>query len=116
MNIFLHPHPLFNLEIMPSSIAKDAETLNTVEFVPASPQEQNTAVPETKPTLKELPDALTDFSARFKELMESILNKVSEPIFKNLGSSKHFLKKRETLIVDKCCNFGCTKREMARFC
>lgn len=111
------PLPLFNLEIMPLTLTKDAETLNGLEYNPASPQEKQSS-------LRELQAALKDSNLNFEDLKETILTQQgeaednSQSELKDTGSALHFPKKRSapTVIVDRCCNYGCYRRELARFC
>lgn len=111
------PLPLFNLEIMPLTLTKDAETLNGLESDPASPQERQSS-------LTELQAALKDSNLNFEDLKETILTQQgeaednSQSELKDTGSALHFPKKRSapTVIVDRCCNYGCYRRELARFC
>lgn len=112
-----NPTPLFPLEIMPSTLAKDAETLNVLESDPASPQERQSS-------LRELQAALKDSNLNLEEFQENILTRQSEAEdssqseLKGTGSALHFLNKRSapTVIVDRCCNYGCYRKELARYC
>lgn len=115
---------LFNLEIMPSSITEDAKTLNMLEFIPALPQELNTALSERQAPLKELQQAaLKNSNLNSEEFKEIILNRQSETEDKSLSelkkiaSAKHFTTKRNKAgVANKCCNFGCTRKELAQYC
>lgn len=104
---------------MPSSIAKDVKTL-----IPASPQELNTALSERQTPLKELQQAaLKNSNLNSEEFKEMILNRQSETEEKslwelnNIASAKHFSPKRNRAGIGyKCCNFGCTRKELAQYC
>ncbi|XP_015993804.1 prorelaxin-like [Rousettus aegyptiacus] len=106
-------------EIMPSSITKDVKTL-----IPASPQELNTALSERQTPLKELQQAaLKNSNLNSEEFKEMILNRQSETEEKslwelnNIASAKHFSPKRNRAGIGyKCCNFGCTRKELAQYC
>ncbi|XP_039738689.1 prorelaxin-like [Pteropus medius] len=111
-------------EIMPSSITEDAKTLNMLEFIPALPQELNTALSERQAPLKELQQAaLKNSNLNSEEFKEIILNRQSETEDKSLSelkkiaSAKHFTTKRNKAgVANKCCNFGCTRKELAQYC
>lgn len=117
MFVLLSPFSLFNLEIMPLTLTKDAETFNGLESDPASPQERQSP-------LGELQAAFKDSDLNSEEFKENILTRQSEAEdnsqseLKDTGSALHFPKKRSapTVIVDRCCNYGCYRRELARFC
>ncbi|KAM5260021.1 prorelaxin-like [Hipposideros larvatus] len=104
-------------EIMPLTLAKDAETFHGLESDPASPQERQSP-------LGELQAAFKDSDLNSEEFKENILTRQSEAEdnsqseLKDTGSALHFPKKRSapTVIVDRCCNYGCYRRELARFC
>lgn len=114
---FLSPSLHLTLEIMPLTLTKDAETLNGLESDPASPQERQSS-------LSELQAAFQDSNPNSEDFEEDILTRQSEAEdnsqseLKDTGSALHFPKKRSapTVIVDRCCNYGCYRRELARFC
>lgn len=122
MSIFSSPPLFFNLEIMPFSTTKNAEPLNMrMEFIPSS----QTTLAERKPLLTELQQASSkDINLNFEEFKKNGLRRQSEAEnkslseLKNIRLVKHFLKKRQApyLLSDKCCNVGCTKKEVAVYC
>ncbi|XP_070287708.1 prorelaxin-like [Myotis yumanensis] len=114
-------------EIMPFSTTKNAEPLNMrMEFIPTSQQELKTTLAERQPLLKELLQQASskDINLNFEEFKKNGLQRQSEAEneslskLKNIRLVKHFLKKREAtyLLSDKCCNVGCTKKEVAVYC
>ncbi|XP_016069715.1 PREDICTED: prorelaxin H2 [Miniopterus natalensis] len=114
-------------EIMPFSIAKNAENLNTkMEFIPTSQQELEKTLAESQPLLKEQLQqaASNDINLNFEEFKENSFHRQREAENKSLSELrnirlvKHFLKKRQApyLLSYKCCYEGCTKKEVAVFC
>ncbi|XP_006773909.1 PREDICTED: prorelaxin H2 [Myotis davidii] len=110
-------------EIMPFSTTKTAEPLNMrMEFIPSS----QTTLAERQPLLTELLQQASskDINLNFEEFKKNGLQRQSETEnkslseLKNIRLVKHFLKKREVsyLLSDKCCNVGCTKKEVAAYC
>lgn len=104
--------------------AQDTKTLNVLESAPASSEERKTALSERQPSLRELQAALQDGNLNSEEFKDNILTRQSEAEdsshleLKNLGSAQHYLQKRSagTVIVDRCCNYGCYRKELARYC
>ncbi|XP_059512731.1 plasminogen receptor (KT) isoform X1 [Myotis daubentonii] len=110
-------------EIMPFSTTKNSEPLNMrMEFIPSS----QTTLAERQPLLKELLQQASskDINLNFEEFKKNGLQRQSEAEnkslseLKNIRLVKHFLKKRQApyLLSDKCCNVGCTKKEVAVYC
>lgn len=120
----LPPPHLFNLDIMSLTDAQDTETLSMLESVPASSEERKTALSERQPSLRERQAALQDGNLNSEEFKDNILTRQSEAEdsshseLKNVGSAKHYPQKRSagTVIVDRCCNYGCYRKELARYC
>lgn len=120
----LPPPHLFNLDIMSLTDAKDAETLSMLESGSASSEERKTALSERQPSLRERQAALQDGNLNAEEFKDNILTRQSEADdsseleLKNTGSAKHYPQKRSagTVIVDRCCNYGCYRKELARYC
>ncbi|XP_054583624.1 prorelaxin-like [Eptesicus fuscus] len=113
-------------EIMPFS-TKNPEPLNMrMEFIPTSQQELKTTLGERQTLLKELLQQASskDINLNFEEFKKNGLERQSEAEnkslseLKNIRLVKHFLKKREApyLLSNKCCDVGCTKKEVAVFC
>ncbi|KAF6328044.1 relaxin 3 [Rhinolophus ferrumequinum] len=111
-------------DIMSLTDAKDAETLSMLESGPASSEERKTALSERQPSLRERQAALQDGNLKAEDFKDNILTRQneaddsSELEFKNTGSAKHYPQKRSagTPIVDRCCNYGCYIKELARYC
>lgn len=112
---------------MPFSTTKNAEPLNMrMEFIPTSQQELKTTLAERQTLLKELLQQASskDINLNFEEFKKNGLQRQSEAEnkslseLKNIRLVKHFLKKREApyLLSNKCCDVGCTKKEVAVFC
>lgn len=94
-------------DIMSLTDAEDTETLSMLESLPDSSEERKTALSERQPSLTERQAALQDGNLNAEEFKDNIL-----------GSAKHYPQKRSagTVIVDRCCNFGCYRKELARYC
>ncbi|XP_014716212.1 prorelaxin H1 isoform X1 [Equus asinus] len=112
------------IEIVSSSISKDAEALNTMLGLNSNlPKEQKATLSERQPSWRELQQpALKDSNLNLEEFKETILKRQSEveddslSELKNLGLDKHSRKKRMIQLSHKCCYWGCTRKELARQC
>ncbi|XP_053429379.1 prorelaxin H2-like isoform X2 [Nycticebus coucang] len=116
-------------EIVPSSfINKDAETINMMsEFIANLPQEQKATQSETNlplPELQQYLPTLKDSDISFEEVKNNIHNKQHEAEddspseLQYLGLDTHSRKKRENHMspLQKCCEIGCTKKSLLKFC
>ncbi|KAB1280035.1 Prorelaxin [Camelus dromedarius] len=112
-------------EIMPSSITKDAETLTTMlEFTPNLPQELTATLSERQPSAEPQQPALKDSNLNFEEFKKIIFDRQNEEEdeslseLKNLGLDKHSRKKRQLQMTlgERCCQKGCSRKEMATAC
>ncbi|XP_053429340.1 prorelaxin H2-like isoform X2 [Nycticebus coucang] len=115
-------------EIVPSSFNKDAETVNMMsESIANLPQERK-ATPSRKnlplPELQQNLPTLKGSDISFEEVKNNIHNKQHEAEddspseLKYLGFRTHSRKKRDVYIppVKKCCEIGCTKKSLFKFC
>ncbi|XP_012873893.1 PREDICTED: prorelaxin H2 [Dipodomys ordii] len=116
-------------EPMPSYTKKETDLLNLMlEFIPNLPQEPKATLTESPPVLLELQQqyvpALKDSHLSFEEFKRIIHNIQSEAEEKSLSELKYFgldnhsRKKRqsEMLLSEKCCQVGCKRRLIAKFC
>ncbi|XP_048207839.1 prorelaxin H2-like [Perognathus longimembris pacificus] len=116
-------------EPMPYYINKDTDLLNMMlEFIPNLPQEPEAMLTEKPPLLLELQQqyapTLKDSNLSFEEFKKIIRNIQSEAEDKSLSELKYFgldnhsRKKRQTemLLSKKCCQDGCTRRLITKFC
>ncbi|XP_031305418.1 prorelaxin-like isoform X2 [Camelus dromedarius] len=110
---------------MPSSITKDAETLTTMlEFTPNLPQELTATLSERQPSAEPQQPALKDSNLNFEEFKKIIFDRQNEEEdeslseLKNLGLDKHSRKKRQLQMTlgERCCQKGCSRKEMATAC
>lgn len=106
---------------MPSSIINDPEILSLMlQSIPGMPQELRIATQSGKEKLlRELHFVLEDSNLNLEEMKKTFLNTQFEAEDKSLSKlDKHPRKKRDNYIKmsDKCCNVGCTRRELASRC
>ncbi|XP_004457476.1 prorelaxin [Dasypus novemcinctus] len=94
-------------EIVPSSINKDAETLNMMsEFSPDLPQD-----------LKATSDLSLENFKKDIQRSQSEVEDNSPLELIDIGLDKHSRKKRSiTSIIDQCCQEGCTTESLAPLC
>ncbi|XP_027472413.1 prorelaxin-like [Zalophus californianus] len=116
------PEPL--AEVEPSSII-NTKTLNTVlEYIPNLSQELKATLSARQPSLQELQLALESSNLNLEELKKIVFSGQYEAEDKSLseletsGLDKHSRKKRQAYVnlSDKCCNVGCTRKELAVLC
>ncbi|KAM8963901.1 plasminogen receptor (KT) isoform 1-T1 [Lycaon pictus] len=108
-------------EVVPSSIINDPEILSLMlQSIPGMPQELRIATQSGKEKLlRELHFVLEDSNLNLEEMKKTFLNTQFEAEDKSLSKlDKHPRKKRDNYIKmsDKCCNVGCTRRELASRC
>ncbi|VCW98597.1 unnamed protein product [Gulo gulo] len=111
-------------EVLPSSIIP-TKTLNTmVEHIPNLSQELKAALSDRQPSLRELQLETESSNLDLEELKKAVLSGQNEAEDKSLselensGLDKHSRKKRQSYVhlSDKCCNVGCTRKELAALC
>nr|XP_004653233.2 prorelaxin 1 isoform X2 [Jaculus jaculus] len=115
-------------EIVPSDIDQDAEPLTMMlEFNPNLLQELKAMGSERSSSLLNLQHngpAFKDSSLSFEKFKNTIPNKQNEAEDnspseqKHLGLEPHSRKKRQsdTSLSRQCCQVGCTRRSIAKFC
>ncbi|XP_041599822.1 prorelaxin isoform X3 [Vulpes lagopus] len=108
-------------EVVPSSIINDPEIVSLMlQSIQGMPQELRIAARSGKEKLlRELHFALEDSNLNLEEMKKTFLNTQYEAEDKSLSKlDKHPRKKRDNYIKmsDKCCNVGCTRRELATRC
>ncbi|XP_032722392.1 prorelaxin isoform X2 [Lontra canadensis] len=111
-------------EVLPSSIIH-TKTLNTmVEHIPNLSQELKAALSDRQPSIRELRLEMESSNLNLEELKKAVLSGQNEAEDKriseleNSGLDKHSRKKRQPYVhlSDKCCNVGCTRKELAALC
>uniref|UniRef100_A0A452UPD7 Plasminogen receptor with a C-terminal lysine n=1 Tax=Ursus maritimus TaxID=29073 RepID=A0A452UPD7_URSMA len=110
-------------ELVSSSVI-NTKTLNTIlEHIPNLSQELKAALSGRQSSLQELQLVLEDPNLTLKELKEIILIGQNEAKDKSLselensGLDKHSRKKRQYVnYSEKCCNVGCTRKELSSIC
>ncbi|XP_014920004.1 prorelaxin H1 [Acinonyx jubatus] len=112
-------------EIVSSSITSGAEALNgMLEYIPDLPQELKATLSEREPSFRELQPSLKDSNLNLEEVEKSILGRQNEAEDQSLSQSgrsrldAHSRIKRSDYIrySDRCCNVGCTRKELADLC
>ncbi|XP_059267975.1 prorelaxin H1 [Mustela nigripes] len=111
-------------EVLPSSIIH-TKTLNTmVEHIPNFSQELKAALSDREPSIRELQLEMESSNLNLEELKKAVLSGQNETEdkslseFENSGLDKHSRKKRQFYVPlsDKCCNVGCTRKELSAQC
>lgn len=94
-----------------------------MEHIPNLSQELKAALSGRQSSLQELQLALEDPNLTLKELKEILLIGQNEAEDKSLselessGLDMHYRKKRQYVnFSEKCCNVGCTRKELASIC
>ncbi|XP_004637248.1 prorelaxin H2 [Octodon degus] len=115
-------------EIVPSLTNKDADSLNTLEFIPNVQQELKATLSEGQPSLPQLQQyvpVVKNSNVGVQELKKIIHNRQDEAednghsgLSNVLDLKVHSPKWRqlEMAMSDKCCQIGCTRRSVAKTC
>lgn len=113
---------------MPSSTNKDADSLNTWEFIPNLQQELKATLSERQPLLTQLQryvSALKNSNVGVQELKKMIHSRQDEAedngrsgLSDILDSKVHSQEWRqlEMSMSEKCCQIGCSRRALAKYC
>ncbi|XP_022368449.1 prorelaxin isoform X3 [Enhydra lutris kenyoni] len=111
-------------EVLPSSIIHTKTLNTTVEHIPNLSQELKAALSDRQPSIRELRLDMESSNLNLEELKKAVLSGQNEAEDKRLselensGLDKHSRKKRQSYVhlSDKCCNLGCTRKELAALC
>ncbi|XP_004867601.1 prorelaxin-like [Heterocephalus glaber] len=111
---------------MLSSINRDVDSQNMLEFIHNLPQELKAALSKRQPSLPQLQQyvlALKRSNVGFQELKKTIHNRQyeaeddSHSVLKYLGLNTHSPKRQfDMSMSEKCCQVGCTRRSIAKSC